>query len=151
MGKHDLTSKKTTTKTSTMTMTNTYREHLQRAISDTFELWGIWSEWWGNMTWPTKRQQQRQTQWRVWPLFHCYESDSSRPNWWGLTKFHNCGQISQSQPNFTILEYLEYLELGQFRNICDVFCPAPPGLSKGHNFSALFSRNPSLIRVCRLT
>ena len=28
-----------------------------------------------------------------------------------------CGQISQSQPNFTILEYLEYLELGHF---CDV-------------------------------
>ena len=38
----------------------------------------------------------------------------------GLTKFHNCGQISQSQPNFTILEYLEYLELGQFCNFCDV-------------------------------
>ena len=116
-------------------MTNTFREHLQRAIFDTFELWDIWSEWWGNMTWPTKRQQRRQTQWqwqkfRVWPLIHCYESDSSRPNWWGLTKFHNFRQISQFwpisqfQPNFTILEYLkylEYLELGQFRNFCDVF------------------------------
>ena len=116
-------------------MTNTFREHLQRAIFETFELWDIWSEWWGNMTWPTKRQQRRQTQWqwqkfRVWPLIHCYESDSSRPNWWGLTKFHNFRQISQFwpisqfQPNFTILEYLkylEYLELGQFRNFCDVF------------------------------
>ena len=140
MRKHDLTSKKTTTKTSTMTMTmtktmtNTFREHLQRAIFETFELWDIWSEWWGNMTWPTKRQQRRQTQWqwqkfRVWPLIHCYESDSSRPNWWGLTKFHNFRQISQFwpisqfQPNFTILEYLkylEYLELGQFRNFCNV-------------------------------
>ena len=33
-------------------------------------------------------------------------------------------QISQFQPNFTILEYLkylEYLDLGQFRNFCDVF------------------------------
>ena len=28
---------------------------------------------------------------------------------------------SQFQPHFTILEYLEYLELGQFRNVCDVF------------------------------
>ena len=64
------------------------------------------------------------------PLIYCYESDSSRPNWWGLTKFHNFRQISQFwpisqfQPNFTILEYLkylEYLELGQFRNFCDVF------------------------------
>ena len=122
MRKHDLTNKKTMTKTSTMTMTktmtNTFREHLQRAIFETFELWDIWSEWWGNMTWPTKRQQRRQTQWqwqkfRVWPLIHCYESDSSRPNWWGLTKIHNLGQISQSQSNFTILEYME---LGQFGN-----------------------------------
>ena len=121
----------TNIKTMTKTMTNTFREHLQRAIFETFELWDIWSEWWGNMTWPTKRQQRRQTQWqwqkfRVWPLIHCYESDSSRPNWWGLTKFHNFRQISQFwpisqfQPNFTILEYLkylEYLELGQFRNL----------------------------------
>ena len=121
MRKYDLTSKKTMTKTTTMTMTMTktmtytFREHLQRAIFETFELWDIWSEWWGNMTWPTKRQQRRQTQWqwqkfRVWPLIHCYESDSSRPNWWGLTKFHNFRQISQFwpmlqfQPNFTILD-----------------------------------------------
>ena len=123
MKRHDLTKKKTMTetKTKTMTKTNTFREHLQRAIFETFELWDIWSEWWGNMTWPTKRQQRRQTQWqwqkfRVWPLIHCYESDSSRPNWWGLTKFHNFRQISQFwpisqfQPNFTILEYLKYLE-----------------------------------------
>ena len=30
-------------------------------------------------------------------------------------------QISQFRPNFTILEYLDYLELGPFRNFCDVF------------------------------
>ena len=42
--KHDLTNKKTTkktntnTKTMTMKMTNTFREHLQRAISETFDL-----------------------------------------------------------------------------------------------------------------
>ena len=47
-------------------------------------------------------------------------SDPSRPNWSGLTKFHNFGQISQFQSNFTILEYLDYLELGQFRIFCDV-------------------------------
>ena len=49
------------------------------------------------------------------------QSDPSRPNWWGLTKFHNFGQISQSQPNFATVEYLEYLVLGQFRNFCYVF------------------------------
>ena len=60
--------KKTTTNTNTktMTMTNTFKEHLQRAIFETFGLWDIWSERWENMTWPTKRQQQRrrQIQWR---------------------------------------------------------------------------------------
>ena len=32
------------------------------------------------------------------------------------TKLMGVDQISQFRPNFTILEYLEYLELGQFRN-----------------------------------
>ena len=60
--KHDPTEKKTKTMTMTMTMittmtkTNTFREHLQRAILETCDLWDIWSEGWGNMTWPTKRQ-----------------------------------------------------------------------------------------------
>ena len=35
----------------------TFREHPQRVIQD---LWDIWSVWWGDMTWPTKRQWQRQ-------------------------------------------------------------------------------------------
>ena len=42
-----MTNKKTTsnTNTNTKTMTNTFREHLQRAISETFDRWDIWSEW----------------------------------------------------------------------------------------------------------
>ena len=52
--KHDLTNKKTTTKTNTKTMTNTFREHLQRAIFETFDLWDVWSEWWGDMICLTK-------------------------------------------------------------------------------------------------
>ena len=44
----------TKTKTKTMTETNTFREHLQRAILDTFDLWDIWSEWWRDMNWPKK-------------------------------------------------------------------------------------------------
>ena len=62
MRRHDLTKKKTMTKTKTntktktktMTKTNTFREHLQRAILETCDLWDIWSEWWGDMTWPKK-------------------------------------------------------------------------------------------------
>ena len=75
MKKHDLTSKKTTTKTKTKTNaktktnTMTFREYLQRAIFETFDLWDIWSGWWENMTWPTKRQRRRQRQWqRQWQI-----------------------------------------------------------------------------------
>ena len=53
---------KTKTKTKTMTKTNTFREHLQWAILETCDLWDIWSEWWGDMTRPKKRQWQRQRQ-----------------------------------------------------------------------------------------
>ena len=66
--KHDLSNKKTTTitntKTMAMKMTKTFREHLQRAIFETFDIWDIWSEWWENRTWPTKRQLRRQRQWK---------------------------------------------------------------------------------------
>ena len=51
----------------TKTMTNTFREHHQRAIFETFDHWDIWLEWWENMTWPTKRQRQRQRQIQ-WPI-----------------------------------------------------------------------------------
>ena len=71
MRRHDPTKKKTMTKTNTktktITKTNTFREHLQRAILETFDLWGIWSECWENLTWPTKGQleRQRQRQWQI--------------------------------------------------------------------------------------
>ena len=57
-----MTTTNTKTMTMTMTMTNTFREHLQWAILETCDLWKIWSEWWGDMTWPKKRQWQRQIQ-----------------------------------------------------------------------------------------
>ena len=41
---------------------------IQRATLDTCDLWDIWSEWLGDMTWPKKRQRQwqiqRQRQWQ---------------------------------------------------------------------------------------
>ena len=41
---------------------------IQRATQETCDLWYIWSEWWGDMTWPAKRQwhrqRQRQIQWK---------------------------------------------------------------------------------------
>ena len=67
--RHELTNKKTLPKTKTMTMTNamtkTLREHPQRAALETCNLWNIGPEWWGEMTWPTKRQLQRQRQWQL--------------------------------------------------------------------------------------
>ena len=59
------TNTKTNTKTITMTKTNTFRELHQTAIPDACDLWDIWSEWWGDKTWPKKRQIQRQIQ-RQW-------------------------------------------------------------------------------------
>ena len=49
MRRHDVTNKKTMTKTKTMIKSNTFREHLQRAIIETCDLWDIWSEWLGHM------------------------------------------------------------------------------------------------------
>ena len=40
--------------TNTITKTNTIKKHFQRAIQETCDLWDIWSEWWGHMTWPTQ-------------------------------------------------------------------------------------------------
>ena len=37
-----------------MKKTNMFREHIQRATLETCDLWDIWSEWWGQMTWPKK-------------------------------------------------------------------------------------------------
>ena len=48
--------------TITKTMIKTFRERPQRVILETYDLWDIWSERWGDMTWPTKRQWQRQKQ-----------------------------------------------------------------------------------------
>ena len=45
-----------------MAKSNTFREHLQGAILGTCDLWDTWSEWWGDRTWPKKRQWQRQIQ-----------------------------------------------------------------------------------------
>ena len=43
---------KTNTNTKTMTMTNTFREHPERTIFETCDLWNICSEWWENTNWP---------------------------------------------------------------------------------------------------
>ena len=39
-----------------------FKTHTNRVTLETCDLWDIWSEWWGNMTWPKKRQWQRQIQ-----------------------------------------------------------------------------------------
>ena len=124
MRKYDLTNKKTTTKTNTKTMkmkmTNTFREHLQRAISETFDLWDIWSEWkkhdltnkktmrktmkmantfrehppnrdfWRHFKYP---QMAIQEKFWVWPYIIVMNSDPSRPNqiFTISAKFHNTG------------------------------------------------------------
>ena len=38
-----------------MTKTKTFGEDPERATQETCDHWDIWSEWWGDMTWPTKK------------------------------------------------------------------------------------------------
>ena len=42
------------TMTKTKTITKTFRERPQRLILETYGLWDIWSQRWGDMTWPKK-------------------------------------------------------------------------------------------------
>ena len=51
MRRHDMT-KFTKTNTKTMTKTKTFWEYILKAILETCDLWDIWSEWWGDLTWP---------------------------------------------------------------------------------------------------
>ena len=50
------------TKTMTKTITNTFREHHQRAIFDNCYLWDICLELWRHVAWPTKTQRKTQIQ-----------------------------------------------------------------------------------------
>jgi len=54
--RHEMTERNimTKTKTKTMTKTNTFREHSQREIIETCDLWDIWSEWLWDIFWPKK-------------------------------------------------------------------------------------------------
>ena len=94
MKKHDMTSKKTTTKTNTMTMTNTFREHPHRVILKTFRNCNSSEKFW------------------VSPLIHFYESDpidkSSllRPNYTIFAKFQKFSQISTFQKKAFFLRLL---------------------------------------------
>ena len=61
------------------------REHPKGAILETCDLWDIWSEWWGGMTWPTS--------WQIWQFSTIFEK-----NWQlltNLTTFDNFWQIWQ--------------------------------------------------------
>ena len=48
--------------TDSLTDWETFWKHNNRVTQETCEVWDIWSEWWGDKTWPTKRQWQRQRQ-----------------------------------------------------------------------------------------
>ena len=80
MRNHDWTNNKATTKTNTetktltKTMLNTFREHLQRAIFETFDLWNIWLEWWGNMIWSkvSKAKSLKDCSLKVFPKCNCH-------------------------------------------------------------------------------
>ena len=63
-------------------MTNTFREHLQRAILETCDLWDILSEWWGDMTISDKPQWIQ----ILWLKIRCDEK-------WGGQRVENQGAL----------------------------------------------------------
>ena len=64
----------TKTNTKTKTKTNTFWEHVQRVTLETCDLWDIWSEWWGDMIWLTKR-------WWLTLLTPAHPNSLKSPKW----------------------------------------------------------------------
>ena len=93
------------TKTKTVTMTNTFREHLQRAILETCDLWDIWSEWWGDMT----TSDNFDNFWQSWQF-------------WQLWQFLTTLTISDNFGNLRLVtfEWLQFWQLGTW--IHDILC-----------------------------
>ena len=67
--------------TMTKTKTKTFGEDPERATQETCDHWDIWSEWWGDMTWPTKKQLQRQRQWQRQRHCDLWDTDYISDNW----------------------------------------------------------------------
>ena len=86
---------------------STFREHLQRAILETFDLWDIWSEWWGDMTWSkTKDKDIDHDKRMTWLVYLCEIVDIS-DSW---------------EPEFMtiIVTWQLRVTLDSIRNSCDV-------------------------------
>ena len=139
MRKHDLNNKKTTTKTNTKTKTidKDNDEDIKRtpSIFETFHFWDIWSEWWGNMTWPTKKTTTKtKTNTKTMTMTNTFREHLQR----GIIETFNLWDISSmikkiidtfrgviKERSFYGHADLEYLELWQFLNFCDVFTNGP--------------------------
>ena len=124
------------TNTRTMTKTNTFRELHQRAILETCHLWDIWSEWGGDMTWPKKRQRQRQmTMIDMWHLRHWLQLRQLRTwihdNLCYLTIKSDTGQHSQflrcfCQHKTPFHHFFRLLEFILHTHIWTIFCQTKP-------------------------
>ena len=96
MMRHDLATKNTmtmtNTKTKTTTMTKTFIKQHQRAKIETCDHWDIGSEWWGDMTWPTKKTIEKTmtmtktmtSSWRENPKRAILETCDIWSEWWGV-------------------------------------------------------------------
>ena len=68
---------------------NTLREQLQGPILETRDLWNIWSDWRGDMTWPTNTNIKTMTKTNTLrellqgPIIETCELWDILPEWWG--------------------------------------------------------------------
>ena len=111
------TMKKTNTETKTMTKTNTFRELHQRAILETYDLWDIWPEWWGDMSWPKKKTITK-TNMKTKTMTYLVTCDI-----WD-TNYNSDNWEPEFMPIFVAWQLR--VTLDSIRNSCDVFILAFP-------------------------
>ena len=97
------------------------REHIQIVVEETCDFRDIWSEWWGDMTWPTKRQLLKQ-----WKGQSQKEVDRPWHRHDMVCKLEWIVYISDSwEPEFrTIVTWQLRVTLDSIRNSCNVW-PIP--------------------------
>ena len=91
---------------------NTLREQLQGPILETRDLWNIWSDWRGDMTWPTNTNIKTMTKTNTLrellqgPIIETCELWDILPEWWGDMTWQTKTMIMTMAKTNTFREHL---------------------------------------------
>ena len=116
MRRHDLAPTLTYLPTNALQCTS-IREHPKGAILETCDLWDIWSEWWGDMTWPKNLPTHLPTNLREHPKGAILETCELGDNW--DTDYNTDNWEPGLMTIFVIWQLI--VTLDSIRNSCDVF------------------------------